>query len=82
MDKGDGTFKPYKKLSDVLKERPDLFENVNQFPREELSKALKADSGIFSEGEILEIKGSRFEIRKIIRNGLKLKLLPREEVKE
>ena len=78
MDQGNGTFKRFKNLSDILKEKPDLFENVNQFPREELSKALKVGSGVFSEGEILEIKGSRFEISKIIQDGLKLRLLPRE----
>jgi hypothetical protein len=34
--------------------------------------------GVFRVGEIIEIKGSRFEVSKIINDGLKLKLLPRE----
>jgi len=33
--------------------------------------------GTFQEGEEVEIKGSMFRISKIIRNGLKLELIPR-----
>jgi len=35
--------------------------------------------GTFREGEIVELKGSRFEVTKIIQNGLKLRLLPKDE---
>jgi len=33
--------------------------------------------GIFKVGETIEIRGSLFKISKIIRNGLKLELLPK-----
>ena len=43
----------------------------------DLQKQYPKFGATFQEGEIIEIKGSRFEISKIIQNGLKLKLLER-----
>lgn len=63
MDTGEGTFKQFSEFKD-LKELRGLYPN---------------SGGVFKEGEILEIKGSRFEVSKIIRNGLKLRLLPKEK---
>ena len=69
MDQGNGTFKQYE----------DLAALYNAEPKKFLSSTMpKPDSGIFTEGEELEIRGSRFRISKIIRNGLKLELLPRK----
>ena len=78
MDQGNGQFKEYKNLGDLIGEHPEKF-NIKDgcAPNEDLMKALVLDSGVFQEGEILEIKGSKFEVRKIIQNGLKLKLLPK-----
>lgn len=39
----------------------------------------KEDSGVFKLGEILEVRGSRLRVEKILRNKLHLKLLPRKK---
>ncbi len=66
MDTGKGYLEP--------------FENKERMKF--LQKVFGVDRSIFKEGEILEIKNSRFEISKIIRNGLKLKLLPDQNFTE
>ncbi len=63
MDQGDGTFKQFDSL---LKAQEAKTENP-------------LFGGIFTKGEILEIKGSRFKITQVLHKGLKLTLLPREE---
>ena len=66
MDTGKGYFEMFKDEKE-LKSR--MHEMWNMHPNH---------GGVFREGEILEIKGSRFKISKIIQNGLKLKLLPKD----
>jgi hypothetical protein len=44
---------------------------------EKLQALYPNHGGTFREGEEIEIKGSLFRVSKIIRNGLKLELLPR-----
>jgi hypothetical protein len=63
MDQGDGTFKRYK---DFLSAKKAQAKNP-------------LSGGIFTKGEILEIKGSRFKITQILDKGLKLSLIPKEE---
>lgn len=43
-----------------------------------LKRIYPGHGGIFREGEIVELRGSHFEISKIISNGLKLKLLKKQ----
>lgn len=43
-----------------------------------LKKMYPKFGGVFQEGEIVELKGSKFEVSKIIQDGLKLRLLPKE----
>jgi hypothetical protein len=62
MDTYKGYFEQYKSMADLIKKNPDKDVRL----------------GVFQEGEKLEIKGSLFKITKIIREGLKLKLLPKE----
>jgi hypothetical protein len=76
VDTGEGSFKPMNEetarllMEQRLKGEGELLRNIRkQYPNA---------GGIFTEGEVLEIKGSRFEVSKIIQNGLKLRLLPRE----
>ena len=69
MDQGNGTFKQYPSMADLIEDNPNLYQVKDDFA------ALK---GVFRVGERLEIKGSRFEVSKIINKGLKLKLLPKE----
>ena len=68
MDTGRGYFEVFdgKDLSEVEKNLDELIE------------AHPNHGGVFSEGEVIELKGSRFRVSKIIRNGLKLALLPRK----
>lgn len=66
MDTGKGYFERFESMDDLKKNMHELW---NKHPNH---------GGVFSEGEILIIKGSRFKISKIIQNGLKLKLLPKE----
>jgi hypothetical protein len=80
MDTGDGTFRKFAADSDgEFKKKVD-----------DLHKLYPGHGGIFREGEEVELKGSlvegeevslktsRFVISKILQDGLKLKLLPRE----
>jgi len=46
---------------------------------EELRKLYPKFGGTFQEGEIVELRGSKFEISKIIQGGLKLRLLPKKD---
>ena len=66
MDTGEGRF--------------EIFEyKANEMPlREKYPKS----KGVFSVGEILEIKESRFEVRRINVYGILLKLLPANEGRE
>lgn len=68
MDTGKGYFEEfYAKNEEEAKEH-----------MERLLKLYPGHGGIFHEGEEIELKGSRFRISKIITNGLKLELLPKE----
>jgi hypothetical protein len=66
MDTGRGYFEHFKDEEELRKK---MHEMWNKHPKH---------GGVFRVGEIIEIKGSRFEVSKIINDGLKLKLLPRE----
>ena len=68
MDTGNGNFEAFKDYED-LKNRLD-----------DVQKLYPGHGGIFSEGEEVELKGSRFCISKIISNGLKLELLPKKPI--
>lgn len=63
MDTGQGHFEMIEELEDL----------------EKLKKQYPMFGATFQEGETVEIKGSLFEISKIIRGGLKLKLLPKPQ---
>ena len=64
MDTGEGRFEMF----DGSEEQ--LVEMKKQYPK---------FGGTFQEGEIVELKGSKFEVSKIIQGGLKLRLLPKDE---
>ena len=64
MDTGEGRF------TKVDKPFSEMYMN-------DLRGKFPNHGGTFHEGEEVEIKGSLFRISKIIRNGLKLELLPR-----
>lgn len=67
MDTGEGRFEQFEAYNEKdLKQRMTELEGI--YP---------GHGGVFHEGEIVELKGSRFKISKIISNGLKLKLLPK-----
>lgn len=66
MDSGRGYFEEFKDMKELKKNMHSLW---NKHPNH---------GGVFEEGEELVIKGSRFRVSKIIRNGLKLELLPKE----
>jgi hypothetical protein len=61
MDTGKGYFEQYKSLADLIEKNPDKDIRLK----------------VFQQGETFEIKGSLFKITKIIRDGLKLQLLPK-----
>lgn len=63
MDTGEGRFEMFEKLEEL----------------EGLRKQYPKFGGTFQEGEIVELKGSKFEVSKIIQGGLKLRLLPKDE---
>jgi hypothetical protein len=63
MDQGDGTFKQY---MDIVTAKEAQANNP-------------LAGGIFTKGEILEIKGSRFKVVQILHKGLKLSLLPKDQ---
>jgi hypothetical protein len=75
MDCGNGRFEQF----DIPKEagQNEAFEKLFKQKETLLFKLYPNHGGIFSEGEELEIKGSRFRISKIIHNGMKLELLPK-----
>ena len=60
---------------DTGKGRFEMYEDEETLER--LKKQYPKFGGTFQEGDVVEIKGSKFEIAKIIRNGLKLRLLER-----
>ncbi len=60
MDTGKGRFEEVKDLEDV----------------DEMREKYPKSKGIFTKGEILEIRGSRFMVKDISPWGMKLKLLP------
>ena len=64
MDTGEGRFDRFETMEELEAER------------KRLVTAGKRVGGTFYIGQELEIKGSRFKVSKIIRDGLKLKLLP------
>jgi len=66
MDTGEGRF--------------ELFDNEEN--KKKLFDIYGKDRSVFEEGEEIIIKNSRFRISKIIRNGLKLELLPDEPIEE
>ena len=65
MDSGDGRFERLEQ---------ERFDALTSGEEEKPERA----GGIFSVGEELEIRGSRFKVRKITRKDLVLRLLPRE----
>ena len=65
MDAGDGTFKQIEK-----EEVDDIFIDGT------LDK-----SQLFFEGEIIELKGSKFTIDKIKKRTLRLLLMPKDKIK-
>jgi len=62
MDTGEGRFKELKTLEE-------LRSMQEEYP---------LHGGVFTKGEIVELKGSRFKIKTISPKELRLKLLPRE----
>jgi len=62
MDNGLGTMLPYKTDTE----------------RAALGKQYPNHGSVFKVGEIIKIKRSQFRVSKIIRNGLKLELLPKD----
>jgi len=72
MDTGHGRFEEYdKNITDsFLKSLAN-----NQKPKTNIY-------GIFNEGEILDIKSSKFKIEKIHKHGLHLELLPQDGIKK
>ena len=75
MDTGNGRFERF----DIPKEagQDEAFDKLFKQQQKLLQELYPNHGGTFSEGEELEIKGSRFRISKIIHNGLKLELLPK-----
>ncbi len=65
MDTGEGRFEP---LPNILQETIDK-------AREEHPKS----KGVFTVGEEIEIRGSRFRVKDISPFGIKLKLLPAKD---
>jgi hypothetical protein len=65
MDTGKGYFEQFENEKEL---REKMHEMWIKHPNH---------GGVFKQGEIVELKGSKFEISKIINNGLKLKLLPK-----
>jgi len=65
MDTGDGRFEMLE-----LERYDKLLRGEEEMP--------ERAGGIFSVGEQLEIKGSKFKVKKITRKDLVLRLLPRE----
>ena len=73
MDNEQGNFitaEDYKKLKDKMLEHSDLTQEI-------ICNRLKKRDGVFSVGEIIELRGSTFKIITIRSDGLILKLLPR-----
>ena len=70
MDTGKGTFEHAKSLEELFKQRPDLKKVLDGRP--------EGKSGLFTQGETLEIRGSKFKIQRITRRQLVLLLLPQE----
>ena len=75
MDKGNGSFKLFENIDEVINAYKEF--KIEKNDNLVLENFIKKE--LFKEGEIVEIKGSRFEISKIIQNGLKLRLLPKVE---
>ena len=73
MDTGNGTFKPID-----LKKFDDELNRLNKIDEFDIGQTEEHKStGVFKEGEILEIRTSRFRIEKIQRKKMILKLLPK-----
>jgi len=69
MDTGNGLFEQIKAVNDdELKSK--MAELQSKFPNH---------GGWFQEGEIVELKGSRFRVKRIKPNEITLKLLKRVE---
>lgn len=66
MDTGKGYFEQFGSMEELKKNMHRMF---NEYPNH---------GGVFQEGEILTIKGSKFRVSKILNKGLKLELLPKE----
>lgn len=64
MDTGEGHFKIFENEEELKK---NMHKMLNDYPNH---------GGVFREGDEFEIRGSRFRVAKVIRNGLKLELLP------
>jgi hypothetical protein len=77
MDNGKGRFVRVQDLVDDSKKKPasTIQAVIDRHPNRTLKNA-----GLFCEGEVVEIRGSRFRVKMITRTGMLLRLLPREEV--
>ena len=67
MDTGKGTFQQV-----TATNQAELLKKMD-----ELERAHPGHGGWFREGEIIEIRGSRFRVQSVKPNGLRLKLLER-----
>lgn len=67
MDTGEGRFKQFDSVSDLLRD----IAPKDDVPWESMD-------GVFSVGEKLTVKGSRFKVAKITPKKLILRLLPKE----
>lgn len=67
MDQGDGQFEQFETMKDLIEKHPERYDVKDNFN----------DKGIFSVGEIIELKGSRFRVKNIKPDKLILKLLPK-----
>ncbi len=67
MDTGEGKFEMFE------------YKNREKDPLDELRERYPKSKGVFSIGEEIEIKGSRFRVKDISPFGIKLKLLKAED---
>jgi uncharacterized Zn finger protein len=68
MDTGEGKFEMFENDEEVKKRMHELW---NRYPKH---------GGVFKVGEEVELKGSRFRVKSIKPNELRLKLLPKKNI--
>lgn len=57
------------------------FEQFDPKDLEEILEQHPQHGGVFKVGEIFELRGSRFKVQSIKPKGLRLKLLPKENIR-